>query len=142
MCAAAEVYYQNSCQSNFSGVHLVLEVFQDILHSNKENFSVFYNAAQSCPLMASNCANWYLVRISFRSRSGADHSLHFLGWWFPISFTGVHLVLKEFQIKVAHFCFCHVRMEMPLLMYFQRRNIRRLFMIGDPYEVAATNGVQ
>ena len=44
---------------------------------NKENPSVSWNAALSCP---SNHANWYLVLISFRSRSGADHSLDFSGW--------------------------------------------------------------
>ena len=31
MWAAAEIYYQNSCRSHFSGVYLVFEVFQDDL---------------------------------------------------------------------------------------------------------------
>ena len=30
-------YYQKSCQSRFSGMYLVFEVFQDTWHSNKEN---------------------------------------------------------------------------------------------------------
>ena len=65
-----KIYYQNSCQSCFSGVYLVFEVFQDTLQSNKENPSVYWHATLSCPLMASNCANVYVVLISFRSRSG------------------------------------------------------------------------
>ena len=32
-------------------------------------------------------------------------------------FAGVYLVFEVFQTKVAHFCFCLVRIEMPLLMY-------------------------
>ena len=47
-------YYQNSCQSHFSGVHLFFEVFQDFWHSNKEHQSVSWNAALSCPSMVSN----------------------------------------------------------------------------------------
>ena len=33
---AAEIYYQNSRRSSFSGVYLVFEVFQDTWHSHKE----------------------------------------------------------------------------------------------------------
>ena len=44
------------------------------------NPCVSWNAALSCPLMPSNYANLYLVLISFRSRSGVDHSLDILGW--------------------------------------------------------------
>ena len=62
--------YQNSYQSCFLGVYLVFEVFQDTWHSNKDNSSVYWHATPSCPLMASNYANWYLVRISFRSGCG------------------------------------------------------------------------
>ena len=61
------------CVSRFRGA-------SSTWHSNKENAGVSWNAAWSCPVMPSNCANWYLVLISFRSRSGADHSLDFLGW--------------------------------------------------------------
>ena len=49
----------------FSGVHLVFEVFQDAWSSNKENPSVYWGATPSCPFMASNYANSYLVPISF-----------------------------------------------------------------------------
>ena len=41
------------------------EVFQDAWRSNKENCSAHWNATLSCPLMASNYANSYLVPISF-----------------------------------------------------------------------------
>ena len=58
--------YPNSCRSRFSGVCLVFEVFQAACRSNKENPSVYWNAALSCPFMASNMQ----IRISFRSRSG------------------------------------------------------------------------
>ena len=65
--AAAETYHQNSRRlSRFSG------------DSNKENSSASQNATLSCPLLASNYAESYLVPISFCSRSGeADHSLGF-----------------------------------------------------------------
>ena len=65
MWAAAEIDYQSSCQSRLSGVHLVFEVFQDIWHSNKENPGVYWGAALSCPSIASNYANSYLVSILF-----------------------------------------------------------------------------
>ena len=39
--AAAEIYYQNSCQSRFSGVYLAFAVFQDIWHSNKDTSIVY-----------------------------------------------------------------------------------------------------
>ena len=38
--AAAQIIYLNSCQSRFSGVYLVFDVFQDTWPSNKENPSV------------------------------------------------------------------------------------------------------
>ena len=43
-----------------SGVYLVFVVFQDNWRSNKENRSVSWNAALSCPSMASNYADSYL----------------------------------------------------------------------------------
>ena len=51
------------------------------------------------------------IGISFRSRSGADHSLDFLGWSFPISFYRRASRFIEFSTKVAHFCFwrCSLR---------------------------------
>ena len=51
-------------------MYLVFEVFQDAWCSNKEKPSVFWHATLSCPLMASNYANSYLVPISFWSCSG------------------------------------------------------------------------
>ena len=73
------MYYQNSRQSRFSGVHLVLEVFQDTWHSNKENRSVHWNATLSRPLIAAN----YVICIVFQSHADlvldADHSWSFLG---------------------------------------------------------------
>ena len=76
--AAAQIIYLNSCQSRFSGVHLVLKVFRDIWPSNKENPSIYWHATLSSPLMASSCTTSYLVPISFWSRSDADYALDFL----------------------------------------------------------------
>ena len=64
MWAAAEIYYQTLCQSHFSGVYLVSEVFQD-WRSKKENPSLYWHATLSCPFMAWNNANLDLVPISF-----------------------------------------------------------------------------
>ena len=110
-CAAAEITYLNSCQSRFSGVYLVVEVFQDTWRSNEENPSAYWRETLSCPLMASN----YKICISFRSRSGlvpdTDHPLDFLSY----------LVLQAcisfvvFQTKEAPLCCCLVRIKMPLL---------------------------
>ena len=49
----------------FSGVYLVFEVFQDTWRSNNNNPGAYWNAALSCPFMASNYANSHLVPISF-----------------------------------------------------------------------------
>ena len=43
--AVAEICYQNSCQSRFSGVHLIFEMSQDTWHSNKENPSAYWNVS-------------------------------------------------------------------------------------------------
>ena len=110
--AAAEIDYQNSCQSRLSGVYLVSGVFQDTWRSNKENPSVYWGATLSCPLMASNCANSYLVPISFWSRSGC---WPFLGIFYPISFYKRVSHFVVFQTKLAHLCFRIIRMKMPLL---------------------------
>ena len=88
--AAAQIICLNSCQSRFSGVHLVLQVFRDIWPSNKENPSVYWHATLSCPFMASNYANSYLVPISFWSRSGCWPCL---GFFIRSRFSGAHLVL-------------------------------------------------
>ena len=75
--------------SRFRGVsgHLVLQQGYP---------SVYWHVAPSCPLIASKCE----ICISFRSCSDlvldADHALEFL---YPISFTGVHLVLQRFRHK-------------------------------------------
>ena len=73
MWAAAEIYY--TCQSRFSCVYLVFEVFQDIRHSKKENPN--WNAHLSCPLVASSYANSHPVPISFWFVLDADHALGF-----------------------------------------------------------------
>ena len=95
----------DSCQSRFSGMYLVFEVFWDAWRSNKENPSVYWNATLSCRLTASNYANSYLVPISFWSRSRCWPCLGLI----------IHLALQAcisfctFQAKVAHLCFCLVR---------------------------------
>ena len=52
--------------------------------SSKESPRVYWGATLSCPFMASNDANSYLVLISFRSRSDvvldADHALDVLSY--------------------------------------------------------------
>ena len=98
----AEIYYQSACRSRFSDVHLVFEVFQDTWRSNKGNPSAYWSATLSCPFMASNYANSYLVPISFRSRSDlaldADHALDFLS----ILFYRRVSRFVVFQTNVAH----------------------------------------
>ena len=94
--AAAQINYLNSCRSRFSGVCLVFQVFRGIWHSDKENPSVSWSAALSCPLMASNYANSHLLPISFWSRSGC---WPFLGFFILSRFTGVYLVLQCFRQK-------------------------------------------
>ena len=108
---AAEIYYPTSCRSCFSSVHLVFEEFQDAWRSNKENPSAYWNATLSCPFVASNHANSYLVPISFWSRSGCWPCLEFV---YPISFYRRASRFVVFQTKVAHLCFCLVRIQMPL----------------------------
>ena len=95
---------------SFSGVYLVFEVFQDAWRSNKENPSVYWNATLPCPFMASNYANWYLVPISF-------WMLTMPCIFYPISFCRRVSHLVVLQTKVAHLCFCLVRIQMPLLMW-------------------------
>ena len=63
--AGAQIIYLNSCQSRFSGVYLVFEVFRNIWPNNMENPGVYWHATLSCPLMASSYATLYLVPISF-----------------------------------------------------------------------------
>ena len=63
------MYIILSWKSRFSGVYLVLEVFPDTWNSNKENPSVYWNATLSCPLMASNYANLYLVNLAVMPHS-------------------------------------------------------------------------
>ena len=71
--AVAEMYYQNSCQSRFSGVHLVSEVFQE------------KGDSREC-------------------------------WQFPISFyKRVSRFWGASDARAARFCFCRVRINMPLL---------------------------
>ena len=127
-------FITNSCQSRFSGVYLVFEVFQDILHSNKDNPNACWNATLSCPLTASNYASLYLVPIlecypvlSLNSLKLASLYLVPISFWMPREFqgnagsflsrfTGVHLVFEAFQAKVAHFCPCLVYIKMPVLI--------------------------
>ena len=116
--AAAQIHCLNSCRSRFSGVYLVFEVFQDSWCSNKENPSAHWNAALSCPFMASAHGNSYLVLISFWTLT--------MPWiFYPIS---RFVVLPT---KVAHLCFCLVRIEMPLLVCLAFLIIR-VFGRGPP----------
>ena len=46
-------------------MYLVFDVFQDAWCPNKDKPSIFWNATLSCPFMASNDANSYVVPISF-----------------------------------------------------------------------------
>ena len=62
------------------------------------------------------CANWYLVLIAFRSRSGVDQSLNYLGRSFPLVLQAC-ISHMEFQTKVARFCLCLVRIKCQLLIY-------------------------
>ena len=95
----------NSRQSRFSGVCLVFdEVFQDTCRSNKESPSACWNAALSCPFMASNYANSYVVLISFWMLT--------MPWILnPISFYRRPSRFAAFQTRVAHLCFCLVRIK-------------------------------
>ena len=76
--AAAEMYYQNSCRSRFSGVYLGFEVFQDAWRSNKE--ILVYPGMLPC--LVPSWSQIMQIRISFRSRSDlvldADHVLDLL----------------------------------------------------------------
>ena len=102
--------YQNSCQSCFSGVYLVFEVFQDTWRSNKDNPSVCWHVTLSCPFMASNYVNLYLVPISFWMLN--------MPWILdPISFYRRASRCVVFQTKVAHLCFCLVCIKMSLLIW-------------------------
>ena len=97
--------YLNSCQSCFSGVYLVFEVFQDTWRSNKQNPSVYWNAACLVP-------SWpqiMQIRISFRSRS--DLVLAWLSFSNSISFCRRISHFPVFQRKLAHLCFCLVRIK-------------------------------
>ena len=108
------IYYLNSCRSRFSGVYLVLEVFQDTWHSNKENPSVYWH-----PVLSLDGLKLY----KFVSRSDLVLiSLWMLTmlWIFPISFNRRVSLFVVFQTKVAHPCFCLVRINMPLLLYRYR----------------------
>ena len=106
--AAANICYQKSWQSRFSGVHLVFKVFQNTWHSRQENPSAHWHATLSCPLMASNMQ----IRMSFRSRSDlgldADHALDSLS----------HLVLQA----CISFCSVSDRSGAPLFLPCSHRN--------------------
>ena len=66
--------------------YLGFEVFQNVWHFKKENPSVSWNATLSCPFIAANDANLYLVPISFWMLT--------MPWIFILSrFLGVYLVL-------------------------------------------------
>ena len=86
-------------------------VFQDACCSNKENPSVYWHLALSCPLMASNNANWYPVLISFRSRSGADLSLDFFG--LVVSYLVLQACISVYRVSdiSGALLFCLVRIK-------------------------------
>ena len=76
------IEYPNSCQSRFSGVHPVFEVFQDTWRSDKE---ILVHTGM-LPCLVPSWPQTMQIRISFRSRSDlvldVDHALDF----YPISF--------------------------------------------------------
>ena len=77
-------------------------------------------AILSCPLIASNYANSYLVPISFWSRSGC---WPFLGLFILFLFYRHASRFVVFQTKVTHSCFCLVRIKMPSLTCFWQRSL-------------------
>ena len=91
----------------FSG-HLALQ---------QGNPSVYWGATLSCSFTASNYADSYLVPISFWSRSGCWPCLGIIILSDPISFYRRVSRFVVFQAKMAHLCFCLVRIKMPLLTY-------------------------
>ena len=92
--------------------YLIYEVFLDARRSNKENPSVYWKVTLSCPFMASNYVNPYLVLVSFWSHSGIW--MLTMPWIFhPISFCSRASRFVVFQTKVAHLCFCLVHIKMP-----------------------------
>ena len=102
----------DSCQSCFSGVHLVLSAFRDIRPSNKENPSVYWHATLSCPFLASKHATSYLVPISFWMLTMPWIFFSDLAFQACISFCSV-------LDKVAPECFGLVRLKVPLLICIQ-----------------------
>ena len=92
------------------------EVFQDAWRSNKE--SLVY--AGMLPCLATSWPQIMQIRISFRSRSDlvldADHALDFC---YPVAFYK-RVSRLALQAKVAHLCFCLVRIKMLLLTCFFR----------------------
>ena len=83
------IYCLNSCQSRFSGVYLVFEVFQDTWRSNGE--ILVHTGMLPC--------HSDLVLISFWMLT--------MPWiCYPISFYGRVSRFVAFQTKVAHLCLC------------------------------------
>ena len=113
-------------QSHFSDVDLLLEVFQDIFHSNKANPSSSLNAILSCPFIASNYANGYLVPISFWMLTiPCNFWGEFEGifqWYsgsFLSRFTGVYLSLQCFR-QECHTSNFPCSLHMSFVMCFWR----------------------
>ena len=88
---AAEVDYQNLCQSHFSGVYLVFEVLQDIWHCNQE--IIVYT--EMLPCLVPSWPQIMQICISFPSRPDLVLELT-IPWTFWAGsylsrFAGVHL---------------------------------------------------
>ena len=83
---------------------------------NKEKPNVYWNATLSCPFMASNDANLYLVPILLWSPSGCWPRLGFV---YPILFyrraSRFVVFLTKWQSGASLFCL--VRIKMPMLIY-------------------------
>ena len=110
-----KIYYLNSCQSRFSGVYLVLEVFQDTWRSNKENRSACWKL-ECCPV-------WSLHGLKL-CKSVSRSDLVPISFWmlttpwilYPIWFDRHASRFVVFQTKLAHSFFCLVPINMLLLM--------------------------
>ena len=89
-------------------MHLVFEVTQDTWHSNKANPSVSWSSSLSCPLMASDCANF----VSHSDLTLISSWMLTMPWkFYPISFSRRPSRFAVFQTEVAHLCFCLVRIK-------------------------------
>ena len=65
--AATEIYYQNSCRSCFSGMHLAFKVFQEGLGECKEMLGTFlsrFTGVNLVPLRAQRLKKFKILKFS------------------------------------------------------------------------------